>query len=260
MKIRFLYLQLVLLSLVIWGKQMEFLFQTYALTNTFRRDKVQCYLNARQAIQVFNLMGTACRNKDNISKLILQFQFQSCNSNKLLEAARQEDSDVERNENGNYKIFSKLHDLEFLELAKKIWGAEDDMANACPVCLGICNCKSSCTIERLEKFKLGSVPPAGVQIENSRCLADKCMLFDNCRTSIFDYNRSCSNCSSDLCLVCCWEICVVHLQGGGPDVVIEYVDRGFDYLHGVQGKRKCELPTDLPKKTGSVGFMGLKSG
>ncbi|CAK7340098.1 unnamed protein product [Dovyalis caffra] len=104
------------------------------------------------------------------------------------------------------------------------------------------------------------LPPAGLQIENSRCPADERMFCGNCRTSIFDDHRSCSNCSSDLCLVCCWEIRAGQLQGGRPDVVMEYVNGGFDYLHGGQRKRKHELPAELPKMTGSAGFIGPKSG
>lgn len=55
---------------------------------------------------------------------------------------------------------------------------------------------------------------------------------DNCRTSIFDLHRSCSNCSSDLCLICCQEIRDGNLQGGGEAVVVQYISQGLDYMHG----------------------------
>ncbi|WOL07679.1 lysine-specific demethylase JMJ25-like isoform X1 [Canna indica] len=55
---------------------------------------------------------------------------------------------------------------------------------------------------------------------------------DNCRTSIFDFHRSCPNCSYDLCLICCCEIREGHLQGGGAEVEVDYVDNGLNYLHG----------------------------
>lgn len=57
---------------------------------------------------------------------------------------------------------------------------------------------------------------------------------NNCRTSIFDYHRSCPNCSYDLCLACCSEIRKGCLQGGGKEVIIEYTDKEYDlkYLHG----------------------------
>jgi len=88
-----------------------------------------------------------------------------------------------------------------------------------------------------------------------------CFFFsDNCRTSIFDYHRSCSNCSSDLCLLCCREIRAGCLQGGGPDVVMEYIDRGLKYMHGEHEEIKDELLTGSPKKTVSEDFIGPKSG
>lgn len=55
---------------------------------------------------------------------------------------------------------------------------------------------------------------------------------DNCRTSIVDFHRSCPNCKYDLCLTCCWEIRDGHLQGGGEEVIVEYPNKGLDYLHG----------------------------
>lgn len=55
---------------------------------------------------------------------------------------------------------------------------------------------------------------------------------DNCRTSIFDFHRSCSNCSYDLCLTCCQELRDGHLRGNVEEIVMEYIDRGLDYLHG----------------------------
>ncbi|KAJ6682540.1 JMJC DOMAIN-CONTAINING HISTONE DEMETHYLATION PROTEIN [Salix koriyanagi] len=138
---------------------------------------------------------------------------------------------------------------------------EDDIATACPVCLGNCNCKSCLRLdapvkdlknlnleldaeqmmEREIEARIRGVPPADLQIENARCPADERMFCDNCRTSISDYHRSCSNCSSDLCLVCCREIRAGCLQGGGSDVVMEYIDRGFTYMHGEHEEIKDEL-------------------
>ncbi|XP_011021911.1 PREDICTED: lysine-specific demethylase JMJ25-like isoform X2 [Populus euphratica] len=180
---------------------------------------------------------------------------------------------------------------------------EDDIASACPVCLGNCNCKSClrldapvkdlknlnlevseeeevqhskfllCSLlpflklldteqmtEREIEARIRGVPPADLQIENASCPADERMFCDNCRTSIFDYHRSCSNCSSDLCLLCCCEIRAGCLQGGGPDVVMEYIDRGFKYMHGEHEEIKDELLAGSPKKTVSVDFTGPKSG
>ncbi|XP_058001606.1 lysine-specific demethylase JMJ29 isoform X3 [Hevea brasiliensis] len=77
---------------------------------------------------------------------------------------------------------------------------------------------------------------AELEIQNANCPKDERMYCDNCGTSIFDHHRSCSNCFSDLCLVCCREIRDGHLQGGGEEVVMEYVSRGFEYLHGGESK------------------------
>ncbi|CAL9161327.1 unnamed protein product [Musa hybrid cultivar] len=62
--------------------------------------------------------------------------------------------------------------------------------------------------------------------------ADERTYCNNCRTSIYDYHRSCPNCSYDLCLSCCRELREGHLQGGGVEEEVEYADNGFDYLHG----------------------------
>ncbi|GAV72264.1 JmjC domain-containing protein [Cephalotus follicularis] len=74
-----------------------------------------------------------------------------------------------------------------------------------------------------------------LQIANANIAENERVFCDNCRTSIFDFHRSCSNCSSDLCLICCWEVRNGHLQGGGEEVSMEFIDRGFKYLHGGVG-------------------------
>lgn len=63
---------------------------------------------------------------------------------------------------------------------------------------------------------------------------------NNCKTSIFDYHRSCLNCSYDLCLVCCSEIRKGFLQGGEIEVIMEYIDIPYDleYLHGKKFDKK----------------------
>ena len=70
-----------------------------------------------------------------------------------------------------------------------------------------------------------------------------CFCSDICGTSIFDFHRSCHKCSFDICLTCCWEIRDGHLKGGEEEVVIQYMDRGFNYLHGGKGE-KVKLPTE----------------
>ncbi|KAK4594433.1 hypothetical protein RGQ29_018210 [Quercus rubra] len=96
--------------------------------------------------------------------------------------------------------------------------------------------------KNLEAKRQGLLLP-DLKIEKADCPVDERVYCDICRTSIFDFHRSCPRCSFDLCLTCCREIRDGHLQGGEEEVVIEYIDRGFDYLHGGEGE-KVKLPTE----------------
>ncbi|KAF1891572.1 hypothetical protein Lal_00015172 [Lupinus albus] len=70
------------------------------------------------------------------------------------------------------------------------------------------------------------------------------MLFcsDNCKTSIFDYHRSCRKCSFDLCLTCCHELRDGQLLGGADPVELEFIKCSLDYLHGGKEKEKIKEP------------------
>jgi len=70
-----------------------------------------------------------------------------------------------------------------------------------------------------------------------------CFCSDHCKTSIFDFHRSCPRCSFDLCLTCCREIHDRNLQGGEEEVILQYIDRGLDYLYGGNGK-EVKLPSE----------------
>ncbi|KAL4598521.1 hypothetical protein ACB092_11G065000 [Castanea dentata] len=160
---------------------------------------------------------------------------------------------------------------------------EDYIAEACPVCRGNCNCKACLRLDvpvknldldisedeefehykymlqvllpflqwiseeqmvekNLEAKRRGLLLP-DLKIEKADCPIDECVYCDICRTSIFDFHQSCPRCSFDLCLTCCREIRDGHLQGGEEEVVFEYIDLGFDYLHGGKGE-KVKLPTE----------------
>ncbi|XP_065869427.1 lysine-specific demethylase JMJ29-like [Euphorbia lathyris] len=164
----------------------------------------------------------------------------------------------------------------------------NEVADACPVCLGNCNCKACMRdaskeylkslnewnvdeekkvpyakyllqwilpylkqlneeqlMERKTEASMQGVSPAELDIQNANCPEEERMYCDSCRTSIFDYHRSCSGCS-DLCLACCREIREGCLQGNVKEEVVDYVDRGFDYLHGGEGvvKEVSSVPTD----------------
>ncbi|XP_058103442.1 lysine-specific demethylase JMJ26-like [Magnolia sinica] len=55
---------------------------------------------------------------------------------------------------------------------------------------------------------------------------------NNCKASIMDFHRSCSNCSFDLCLSCCHEIRGGSLPGGIGAVTFNYINKGKAYVHG----------------------------
>ncbi|XP_022762167.1 lysine-specific demethylase JMJ25-like, partial [Durio zibethinus] len=90
--------------------------------------------------------------------------------------------------------------------------------------------------------KIQGVLPEQIQFTQAVCPNDVRVYCNNCRTSIVDFHRSCPNCNYDLCLTCCCELRAGHLKGGQKDVIIEYADRGFDYLHG---KIQCSLSSEM---------------
>ncbi|KAJ4838852.1 hypothetical protein Tsubulata_010884 [Turnera subulata] len=95
-----------------------------------------------------------------------------------------------------------------------------------------------------------------LESQSANCPKDERMFCDNCKTSIFDHHRNCSNCSSDLCLTCCREIRDGNLQGGGQEVVVEYI-RGSEYLHG--GEEIVKPPLEVPVETSSDDLARPKS-
>ncbi|KAI3858961.1 hypothetical protein MKW98_028694 [Papaver atlanticum] len=146
----------------------------------------------------------------------------------------------------------------------------EDIAKACPVCMDICNCKacirlfkkSWANVERklspkeeaeFSKHMLKYLLPilkhihieqenekevesaiqglSEVEIKDAKCPQDERMYCDNCRTSIVDFHRSCSNCSFDLCLTCCREIRDGSLPGGEEVYKERFINRGKAYMH-----------------------------
>ncbi|AES62955.2 transcription factor jumonji (JmjC) domain protein [Medicago truncatula] len=106
---------------------------------------------------------------------------------------------------------------------------------------------------------------------------------DICKTSIFDYHRSCTKCSFDICLLCCCELRGGKLLGGADPIEFEFIFRGRDYLHGGEEERVRkkepraaalpEIPEwsrsgwhanddgsiPCPKADGDHGFLELRS-
>lgn len=86
--------------------------------------------------------------------------------------------------------------------------------------------------EKEAEARIRGVSPSEVNVERIECSLDERMFCNNCKTSIADMHRSCPHCCYDLCLVCCGEIRDGNLRGGGEEVVLEFVDRGYSYLLG----------------------------
>ncbi|XP_010032501.2 lysine-specific demethylase JMJ25-like isoform X2 [Eucalyptus grandis] len=171
---------------------------------------------------------------------------------------------------------------------------EEDIAKACPFCCGNCNCKACLRLDapNLRKMELVTkeeatkdsryllqalypfvkqfhvhqmmevefeakrkgLPIQELNIEKAGCYSDERVYCDNCRTSIVDIHRSCPKCSYDLCLVCCQEIREGHLQASQEEVIVEYIDRGEKYLHGLKVDSvdvTAELnPSEVKSETG----------
>ncbi|XP_026423213.1 lysine-specific demethylase JMJ25-like [Papaver somniferum] len=76
-----------------------------------------------------------------------------------------------------------------------------------------------------------------VKIKDAKCPQDERMYCDNCKTSIVDFHRNCSNCSFDLCITCCREIRDGSLPGGEEVYKETFVNRGKAYMHAEESAR-----------------------
>ncbi|KAF5206204.1 Lysine-specific demethylase jmj25 [Thalictrum thalictroides] len=85
--------------------------------------------------------------------------------------------------------------------------------------------------EKELESKIQGLSLKDIKVQQTGCFIEERLYCDNCKTSIFDYHRSCSKCSYDLCLTCCREIRNGCLQGGGEEIYMKYPDRGKAYIH-----------------------------
>ncbi|XP_024630937.1 lysine-specific demethylase JMJ25 [Medicago truncatula] len=156
---------------------------------------------------------------------------------------------------------------------------EEEVAEACPVCCGNCNCKAclrSCALIKeiktktetnnnhefeLSKYMVKELLPYLRRLDEEQMVEkeieakrqglshsklkvkvadypkNKRVYCDNCKTSIFDYHRSCTECSFNICLLCCCELRCGKLLGGTDPIEFEFIFRGRDYLHGGKEER-----------------------
>ncbi|GAB4845538.1 hypothetical protein Ancab_038943 [Ancistrocladus abbreviatus] len=107
-------------------------------------------------------------------------------------------------------------------------------------------------MEKEVEARIQRVPVSELEVIRIECALDERMYCNNCKTSIVDFHRSCPLCSFDLCLICCKEIRQGCLQGGGKEVVLEFLNQGFDYLHGGDpSPPKTEKIPDVTMETDS---------
>ncbi|KAI5401755.1 lysine-specific demethylase JMJ26 [Lathyrus oleraceus] len=86
--------------------------------------------------------------------------------------------------------------------------------------------------EKEIEAKRQGLPLSELKIKVADYSKDERVYCDNCKTSIFDYHRSCTKCSFDICLLCCCELRGGKLLGGDDPIEFEFIFRGRDYLHG----------------------------
>ncbi|CAK8574223.1 unnamed protein product [Lathyrus sativus] len=184
----------------------------------------------------------------------------------------------QRNDKGRVVRCTKCKRKRFCILCITNWypnRKEDEIAKACPVCCGNCNCRACLRsrvllneikekktetnkdhevgpskymlkellphLRRLDEEQMAEkgieakrqgLPLSELKIEVADYSKDESVYCDNCKTSIFDYHRSCTICSFVLCLLCCCELRSGQLLAGADTIESELIFRGRDYLHG----------------------------
>ncbi|XP_017415480.2 lysine-specific demethylase JMJ26-like isoform X1 [Vigna angularis] len=87
-------------------------------------------------------------------------------------------------------------------------------------------------IENETEAKIQGISVSELEVVHADYFKDERVYCDNCKISIFDYHRSCTECSFYLCLICCRELRSGQLVGGADPITLEFPFRGRDYLHG----------------------------
>ncbi|XP_027918050.1 lysine-specific demethylase JMJ25-like [Vigna unguiculata] len=87
-------------------------------------------------------------------------------------------------------------------------------------------------IENETEAKIQGISISELRIKEAGYYKDERVYCDNCKTSIFDYHRSCTLCSFDLCLICCRELRNGQLLGGAEPIMFDFSHKGRGYLHG----------------------------
>lgn len=154
--------------------------------------------------------------------------------------------------------------------------SEDEIAEKCPFCRGNCNCKQCLRVSSVKQIPEKEIDPMkskiynqqlihlvhpwlkmlceqqkmekeveanikGCDVEKIEVKRDKCPIEErvycnNCKTSIFDYHRSCNICKYDLCLDCCHDLREGYTFPCNEIVSFGYEFRGKAYMHGFNPK------------------------
>ncbi|XP_031127414.1 lysine-specific demethylase JMJ25-like isoform X1 [Ipomoea triloba] len=113
--------------------------------------------------------------------------------------------------------------------------------------------KAEQIMEKEIEAKIQGVAFSELKLKKAKCAENERMYCDNCKTSIFDFHRSCSNCSYDLCLTCSQELRSGHLKWN-KEVVMQYVDKGLAYMHGEISRTNERKKSKRFVETNSVDF------
>ncbi|ESW14774.1 hypothetical protein PHAVU_007G016300 [Phaseolus vulgaris] len=87
-------------------------------------------------------------------------------------------------------------------------------------------------VEKETEAKIQGIAVSELNVVHADYSMTERVYCDNCKTSIFDYHRSCTKCSFDLCLICCRELRSGQLVGGADPIMLEFSWQGRGYLHG----------------------------
>ncbi|KAA8519899.1 hypothetical protein F0562_014191 [Nyssa sinensis] len=121
---------------------------------------------------------------------------------------------------------------------------KQEVRMACPVCRKICSCRAcsanqSKDVEHKDPFRdtknvdkihllhyliyklLPEKHPVKFRFRQAELGCNELNCCNNCKTSIVDFHRSCTSCSYNFCLSCCWEF----RQGSVPGSIKAYISK-----------------------------------
>ncbi|CAK9311523.1 unnamed protein product [Citrullus colocynthis] len=115
-------------------------------------------------------------------------------------------------------------------------------------------------LEKKQEATRLALPLHDLKVEKVDCEDNERMYCDICRTSIFDFHRTCVSCSFDLCINCCREIRAGDMRCCEKKKIIPYINRGFEYLHGeglkkVKKEKAKALAESCPRDDEELAFI-----